>query len=158
MDGEIMNYGIVLQTKIGMLTVIADEENLVEVTYGYSDTDYKAEANPIVIKASAQIAEYMSGSRKTFDLPIATKGTELQEQVWAVLKDVPYGETVSYKDISAKLGEEKSAQAIGGACRKNPLAIIIPCHRVVGANGKVAGNATEAPAKELLLKMEKNNK
>ena len=75
-----------------------------------------------------------------------------------MLKDVPYGETVSYKDISAKLGEEKSAQAIGGACRKNPLAIVIPCHRVVGANGKVTGNATEAPAKELLLKMEKNNK
>lgn len=153
-----MKYGIVLQTKIGMLTVIADEENLVEVTYGYSDSDYKAEANPIVIKASAQIAEYLSGNRKKFDLPIATNGTELQEQVWAVLKDVPYGETVSYKDISQKLGEDKSVQAIGGACRKNPLSIIIPCHRVVGANGKIAGNAIEAPVKELVLKIEQNNK
>ena len=157
-DGGTMNYGIVLQTKIGMLTVIADEENLVEVTYGYSDTDYQAKANPIVIKASAQIAEYLSGQRKRFDLPIATNGTELQEQVWAVLKEVPYGETITYKDISQKLGEDKSAQAIGGACRKNPLSIVIPCHRVLGANGKVAGNALEAPAKELVLKIEKNNK
>lgn len=153
-----MNYGIVLQTKIGMLTVIADENGLVEVTYGYSDTDYMAKANPIVIKASAQIAEYLSGKRKTFDLPVSAKGTELQERVWAILKEVPYGETVTYKDISQKLGEEKSAQAIGGACRKNPLSIIIPCHRVLDSKGKVAGNAMEAPVKELVLKIEKNNK
>ena len=153
-----MNYGMVLQTKVGMLTVIADEENLIEVAYGYSDTDYQAKANPVVIKTAAQIAEYLSGARKQFDPPTATQGTELQEQVWAVLKAVPYGETISYKDIAEKLNSDKTAQAIGGACRKNPLEIIIPSHRVVGSNGKVAGNAIEAPAKEAILNLEKNNK
>ncbi|MGI5824289.1 MAG: methylated-DNA--[protein]-cysteine S-methyltransferase [Bacillota bacterium] len=152
-----MNYGMVLQTKVGILTVIADEENLLEVSFGYSDTDYKSQANPIVIKASAQLAEYLSGGRKSFDLPLKTNGTELQEQVWAVLKAVPYGQTVTYKDISEKLGGDKTSQAIGGACRKNPLEIIIPSHRVLGSNGKVAGNAIEAPAKEAVLNIEKNN-
>ena len=152
-----MNYGMVLQTKVGILTVIADEENLLEVSFGYSDTDYKSQANQVLIKASAQIAEYLSGSRKSFDLPTQTKGTELQEQVWAVLKEVPYGQTVTYKDICEKLGGDKTAQAIGGACRKNPLEIIIPSHRVVDAKGKVAGNAIEAPAKEAVLNIEKNN-
>jgi methylated-DNA-[protein]-cysteine S-methyltransferase len=152
-----MNYGMVLQTKVGILTVIADEENLKEVTFGYSDTEYKSQANSILIKASAQLAEYLSGTRKSFDLPIKTNGTPLQEQVWSVLKDIPYGQTVTYKDISEKLGEDKSAQSIGSACRKNPLSIIIPSHRVLGSNGKVAGNALEAPAKEAVLNIEKNN-
>ena len=152
-----MNYGMVLQTKVGILTVIADDENLLEVSFGYSDSDYKSQANPLLIKASAQIAEYLAGSRKTFDLPVKTAGTELQEQVWAALQEVPYGTTVTYKDIIEKLGGDKSAQSVGSACRKNPLEIIIPTHRVLDAKGKVAGNAIEAPAKEALLNIEKNN-
>ena len=102
-----MNYGMVLQTKVGILTVIADDENLLEVSFGYSDSDYKSQANPLLIKASAQIAEYLAGSRKTFDLPVKTAGTELQEQVWAALQEVPYGTTVTYKDIIEKLGGDK---------------------------------------------------
>ncbi len=152
-----MNYGMVLQTKVGILTVIADDENLLEVSFGYSDSDYKSQANPLLIKASAQIAEYLAGSRKTFDLPVKTAGTELQEQVWAALQEVPYGTTVTYKDIIEKLGGDKSAQSVGSACRKNPLEIIIPTHRVLDAKGKVAGNAIEAPAKEAVLNIEKNN-
>lgn len=152
-----MNYGMVLQTKVGILTVIADDENLLEVSFGYSDSDYKSQANPLLIKASAQIAEYLAGSRKTFDLPVKTAGTELQEQVWAALQEVPYGTTVTYKDIIEKLGGDKSAQSVGSACRKNPLEIIIPTHRVLDAKGKVAGNAIEAPSKEAVLNIEKNN-
>lgn len=152
-----MNYGMVLQTKVGILTVIADDENLLEVSFGYSDSDYKSQANPLLIKASAQIAEYLAGSRKTFDLPVKTAGTELQKQVWAALQEVPYGTTVTYKDIIEKLGGDKSAQSVGSACRKNPLEIIIPTHRVLDAKGKVAGNAIEAPAKEAVLNIEKNN-
>ena len=152
-----MNYGMVLQTKVGILTVIADDENLLEVSFGYSDSDYKSQANPIFIKSSAQIAEYLAGSRKTFDLPVKTAGTELQEQVWAALQEVPYGTTVTYQDIIEKLGGDKSAQSVGSACRKNPLEIIIPTHRVLDAKGKVAGNAIEAPAKEAVLNIEKNN-
>ena len=152
-----MNYGMVLQTKVGILTVIADDENLLEVSFGYSDSDYKSQANPLLIKASAQIAEYLAGSRKTFELPVKTAGTELQEQVWAALQEVPYGTTVTYKDIIEKLGGDKSAQSVGSACRKNPLEIIIPTHRVLDAKGKVAGNAIEAPAKEAVLNIEKNN-
>ena len=152
-----MNYGMVLQTKVGILTVIADDENLLEVSFGYSDSDYQSQANPLLIKASAQIAEYLAGSRKTFELPVKTAGTELQEQVWAALQEVPYGTTVTYKDIIEKLGGDKSAQSVGSACRKNPLEIIIPTHRVLDAKGKVAGNAIEAPAKEAVLNIEKNN-
>ena len=73
-----MNYGMVLQTKVGILTVIADDENLLEVSFGYSDSDYKSQANPLLIKASAQIAEYLAGSRKTFDLPVKTAGGSLR--------------------------------------------------------------------------------
>ncbi len=153
-----MKYGMVLQTKVGILTVIADEENLLEVSFGYSDTDYSARTNSIVIKAAAQLAEYLSGTRESFSLPIKTNGTELQERVWAVLKEVPYGQTITYKEIAQRLGGELSPQSIGGACRKNPLEIIIPTHRVLGTNGKVAGNALEAPAKEAVLQIEKQNR
>ena len=157
MDGVNMNYGIVLQTKIGILTVIADEKSLIEVTYGYSDSDYQAKASPIVITAAAQIAEYLSGNRKQFELPVSTNGTKLQEQVWSILCTVPYGQTITYKDIAKKLNADISAQAIGSACRKNPLEIIIPTHRVTNADGKVAGNALTLDAKTAVLNLEKQH-
>lgn len=108
-------------------------------------------------EAIKQLDEYFDGKRKSFDLPLEPKGTEFQKKVWNALKEIPFGETRSYGEIAKIIGNEKAARAIGMANNKNPIAIIVPCHRVIGANGKLVGYAGGLDIKERLLKLEKNN-
>ena len=102
-----------------------------------------------------QLKEYFEGKRKEFNVPIEAKGTEFQNKVWKALLDIPYGETRSYKDIAIAIGNEKACRAIGMANNKNPISIIIPCHRVVGSNGKLIGYGGGLDKKEKLLNIEK---
>lgn len=101
--------------------------------------------------------EYFNRKRKNFDLPLAPKGTEFQKKVWEELRKIPYSKTCSYKDIAIKLGNEMCCRAVGMANNKNPIAIFIPCHRVIGANGKLVGYAGGLSIKERLLEIEKEN-
>ena len=103
-----------------------------------------------------QLNEYLDGKRSSFDLPLEPKGTEFQKKVWNALKEIPYGETRSYGEIAKIIGNEKAARAVGMANNKNPIAIIVPCHRVIGANGKLVGYAGGLDIKERLLTLEKN--
>ncbi len=103
-----------------------------------------------------QLNEYLDGKRSSFDLPLEPKGTEFQKKVWNALKEIPYGETRSYGEIAKIIGNEKAARAVGMANNKNPIAIIVPCHRVIGANGKLVGYAGGLDLKERLLTLEKN--
>ncbi|WP_411503444.1 methylated-DNA--[protein]-cysteine S-methyltransferase [Brevibacillus centrosporus] len=104
--------------------------------------------------AKKQLEEYFAGERKVFDLPIVLYGTPFQKSVWNALADIPYGETRSYKDIALAIGAAKAVRAIGGANNRNPIPIIIPCHRVIGSNGALVGYGGGLPIKEHLLALE----
>lgn len=101
-----------------------------------------------------QLIEYFQGDRKVFDIPYELNGTKFQKSVWKALCDIPYGETRTYKDIAIAIGNEKACRAVGMSNNKNPISIVVPCHRVIGANGKLVGYGDGLDAKEYLLKLE----
>ncbi len=105
-----------------------------------------------------QLTEYENGKRKVFELPLHLIGTDFQKQVWNALLEIPYGETRSYQEIAIRIGKPKALRAVGGACNRNPIGIIVPCHRVIGKNGSLTGYAGGLSYKELLLKHEKDGK
>ena len=102
-----------------------------------------------------QIMEYLEGKRKTFDFPYELSGTDFQKKVWKELCKIPYGETRTYKEIATSIGNPKASRAVGMANNKNPITIVVPCHRVVGSNGKLVGYAGGLEMKEALLKIER---
>lgn len=104
-----------------------------------------------------QFAAYFSGRLQQFDLPLAARGTPFQQAVWRVLCDIPYGETVSYLEIAYAIGNPKSVRAVGAANGRNPLSIIVPCHRVIGRNGELTGYAGGIPIKRWLLELEQRH-
>jgi O-6-methylguanine DNA methyltransferase len=106
-------------------------------------------------KASQQLREYLVGERKEFDLPLRLEGTVWQRRVWAVLQTIPYGERWSYKMVAEKAGNGKAVRAVGGANNKNPIPILVACHRVVGAGGGLVGYGWGLEIKKKLLKLEK---
>jgi len=114
-------------------------------------------ADNLTDKAAKQLSEYFEGKRKQFDLPIKPQGTKFQLSVWKALGDIPYGETRSYKDIATATGNPKACRAVGLANNRNPIWIIIPCHRVIGANGALIGYGGGLEMKQRLLDLEKSN-
>lgn len=107
--------------------------------------------------AKRQLSEYFDGSRRTFDLDLAPAGTAFQLRVWRALSDIPYGETRSYGQIAAAIGNPRAAMAVGGANGSNPLPIVVPCHRVIGSDGALTGFGGGLAAKRYLLDLERNN-
>lgn len=105
--------------------------------------------------ATAQLTEYVSGARQSFDLPLDLAGTPFQRRVWAALLAIPYGETVTYRDLARDLGQPGGAQAVGGAVARNPVSIIVPCHRVLGSDGSLTGYAWGVHVKRWLLDHER---
>ena len=112
-------------------------------------------ATPLLRQAAAELTAYFAGQLREFTVPLAPKGTSFQQKVWAALREIPYGETRSYKEIAAMVGNEKACRAVGMANNRNPLPIFIPCHRVVGADGKLVGYAGGLDVKTFLLNLEK---
>jgi methylated-DNA-[protein]-cysteine S-methyltransferase len=110
--------------------------------------------DPYLFGVFYQLNEYFAGTRKEFDLPLDIEGTDFQKKVWNELQKIPYGKTISYKTLSEKLGDVKAIRAVGKANGQNPVAIIIPCHRVIGANGNLVGYAGGLDIKEKLLHLE----
>ena len=106
-------------------------------------------------EATTQLAEYLGGTRQTFDLPLDLVGTPFQRQVWDALLAIPYGDTVTYRDLACALGQPGGAQAVGGAVARNPISIIVPCHRVLGSNGSLTGYAWGLHVKRWLLDHER---
>jgi methylated-DNA-[protein]-cysteine S-methyltransferase len=109
---------------------------------------------PLLLAAARQLNDYLKGRRRAFDLPLAPCGTAFQRAVWQALLDIPFGQTCSYGQIAAAVGSLKAARAVGLANNKNPIAIIIPCHRVIGADGRLVGYAGGLHIKEKLLTLE----
>lgn len=120
--------------------------------------DSREEDSPLLRQVLHQLQEYFAGKRTMFDLPLAPQGTDFQKRVWQALCDIPYGETCSYGALAKTLGKPGAARAVGMANNKNPIGIIIPCHRVIGANGALVGYAGGLPLKQRLLTLEKTNK
>ena len=110
--------------------------------------------DPYLFGIFNQLKEYFAGTRKEFDVPLDIEGTDFQKRVWNELQKIPYGKTISYKTLSEKLGDVKAIRAVGKANGQNPIAIIIPCHRVIGANGNLVGYAGGLAIKEKLLHLE----
>jgi len=108
--------------------------------------------------AAAQLSEYFDGKRKEFNLPLQMQGTEFQRKIWSALKEIPYGETCSYKDLAIKIGSPKAVRAVGGANHNNPFIIVVPCHRVIGASGKLVGYGGGLEMKQLLLELERKHR
>jgi methylated-DNA-[protein]-cysteine S-methyltransferase len=109
---------------------------------------------PLIKKAAKQIEQYLAGKRKEFDLPLAMHGTEFQMAVWRALQTIPFGETRSYKEIAALIGKPKAVRAVGMANNRNPIVIMVPCHRVIGSNGSLVGYGGGLPLKQYLLQLE----
>ena len=147
-------------TKIGEIAI---EENGMAITRLYfinKDLEKEVEIKEetwLMKKTIKEIKEYLEGKRNSFDLPLEPEGTEFQKKVWNALKEIPYGETRSYGEIAKIIGNEKASRAVGMANNKNPIMIMIPCHRVIGANGKLVGYAGGLDVKEKLINMEKNH-
>ncbi|MBC7467498.1 MAG: methylated-DNA--[protein]-cysteine S-methyltransferase [Bdellovibrio sp.] len=148
---------------IGNLYLYADEMNLLSLLFEGDSVDflrhYKTytlihETNPVIELAIAQLQQYFTGDRKDFDLPILLSGTDFQKKVWAELARIPFGKTISYGEQAKNIKAEKAVRAVGTANSKNPLAIIIPCHRVISATGKIGGYAGGIAMKTKLLALE----
>ncbi len=147
------------ETPIGEITVCCFGGAVTGLRFGRvapEGTDIKEIRTELSDKAYEQILEYLNGTRKKFDLPIQMEGTEFQKKVWDALLTIPYGETRSYKEIAEQIGDVKATRAVGMANNKNPIAIVVPCHRVVGANGTLTGYAGGLDIKKKLLELEKN--
>ena len=145
------------QTKIGRIKIAQEGDAIVEINVTESEKESEKET-PLIKKTIKELKEYLEGKRKIFDIPIDTQGTEFQEKVWNALLEIPYGETKSYEDIAKMVGCPKGARAVGMANHNNKIIIIIPCHRVIGKNGKLVGYAGGLPVKEKLLQIESNYK
>ena len=145
------------ETSIGKIGITENGEGITHLTF----TDKKIPANSeiketaLLAEAAKQLREYLSGQRTSFELNLLPEGTDFQKKVWEVLRTIPYGNTLSYKEVAAAAGNPKACRAVGMANNRNPIAIFIPCHRVIGTNGKLVGYAGGLKIKEQLLQIEK---
>ncbi|SEJ50242.1 methylated-DNA-[protein]-cysteine S-methyltransferase [Dyadobacter sp. SG02] len=144
----------------GTLTLIASEKGLRAVLWMYDskkssiDCGIEDPSHPLLLEAERQLNEYFAKKRQTFELELDFIGSEFQVQVWEAMLTIPFGETRTYGDIARQIGNPDSVRAVGGAANKNPIPIIAPCHRVVGANGKLVGFGGGLENKALLLELE----
>jgi methylated-DNA-[protein]-cysteine S-methyltransferase len=145
-------YKSIVTTPYGLLSVFANESAVKAIDF--SDTHPLANENKISKLAAKQLSEYIANQRECFDVPLDPDGTDFQKQVWQALLDIPFGETASYLDIATAVGNKKACRAVGAANGKNPIPIVIPCHRIIGTNGKLTGYAGGLNRKTYLLALE----
>ena len=141
-----------LATPLGPLVLVSDGSVLVSATFDGADAEPGTDA--VLDRALGQLAAYFGGEPVAFSVPVRLGGTPFQERVWAALAAVPHGETVSYGALAARLGMPRAAQAVGAANGQNPAAVVVPCHRVVGADGALVGYAGGLERKRALLALE----
>ncbi|MDR1236519.1 MAG: methylated-DNA--[protein]-cysteine S-methyltransferase [Holosporaceae bacterium] len=146
------------QTIIGEMTILANKNSVTGVNFGRCFSDAQNVESHLIREAFAQLREYLSGSKQTFDLDLAPDGSIFQMSVWNELKKIPYGETKTYGEIAVAIGNPKSCRAVGRACGQNPISIFIPCHRVIGSDGNLTGYAGGTDIKKKLLEIERADK
>ncbi|MDR1455082.1 MAG: methylated-DNA--[protein]-cysteine S-methyltransferase [Tannerella sp.] len=143
---------------VGTLCIAEDGNAIVYVTWAgtrQAPAETAEEATPLLREAVRQLSEYFAGRRRTFDLPLAPQGTAFQLRTWQALREIPYGQTRSYGQIAEAVGCPKGARAVGMANNRNPISILMPCHRVIGADGRLVGYAGGLDVKKQLLELER---
>jgi methylated-DNA-[protein]-cysteine S-methyltransferase len=153
----------IIDSPLGELTIVADGEALTGIYFRHHwhrpaqdafGAQVDAQSDPLLAEAGAQLTAYLSGDRADFNLPITLHGDERQHRVWKLLTAIPYGDTVSYSELAGALADGTTAQEVGQAVGRNPLSIVVPCHRVVGSNGQLTGYAGGLKRKQFLLDLE----
>lgn len=150
-----------IPSPVGELKLVATDAALVAVLWHTSkpirfgsETLVENNGHPILRKTEQQLNEYFAGKRRSFEIPLELRGTEFQKHVWEALLAIPFGETRAYLDLAQQLGNPNATRAVGAANGRNPIPIIVPCHRVIGSSGKLVGFGGGLDRKELLLKLE----
>ena len=146
-----------LQSPLGTLRLVSNGTALLRIEFPGQHQNSPADtktSDPAIAACTAQLNEFFRGERKTFDLPLAPKGTIFQQTVWTELGKIPYGELRSYRDIAEAIDKPTATRAVGAANGRNPLPIVVPCHRVIGSDGSLTGFAGGLDAKKILLKLE----
>ena len=155
-------YYKMVASPVGELKVVASDKGLVAVLWE-NDRPGRVplqemvadERHPVLVETERQLGEYFAGKRKTFSVALDMRGTQFQKDVWAALLAIPFGETRSYGELAKQLGNPKASRAVGAANGRNPVSIIVPCHRVIGATGKLTGFAGGLETKATLLTLER---
>lgn len=152
-------YGEIYESPVGALTILAEKKGIRAIKFG-EDEEVKSTGKPNEMTrwAVKELEEYFQGKRKEFTVPCRPEGTDFQKRVWEALTRIPYGETRTYKEIAVEIGNPGASRAVGMANNKNPVPIIIPCHRVIGSDGKLTGYAGGLGVKEFLLNLERENR
>lgn len=158
-----LHHHATIDTPLGELLIVADAEAIVGIyfpdqahppTAEHLGEVVRPDDDPLIARAATQLREYFDGERQTFDFPLATDADDFSERVWAELRDIPYGRTITYGEIATSLGKPGAAQAVGRAVGHNPISIVVPCHRVIGADGSLTGYAGGLERKRALLDLE----
>ncbi|KAG4069179.1 hypothetical protein HA402_012032 [Bradysia odoriphaga] len=154
-------YGKTMASPVGQLKLIASDKGLAAVLWEndvpdrvFIAADSTNDQHPLLCEAEKQLQEYFEKKRTTFSVPLDFTGTPFQKKIWEALLTIPFGETRTYGQIAQQIGDPKAVRAVGGAANKNPVSIIAPCHRVIGASGKLVGFAGGIHNKTLLLQLE----
>lgn len=148
-----MNY-FVYAMPPGRLSIAANERGITAIAFGDVRFDMPRKPSAITNRAATQLQEYFAGKRRSFDVPVDLQGTPFQLEVWKRLQQIPYGQTRTYAEIAEEIGKPRAFRAVGMANNKNPVPIIVPCHRVIGAGGRLVGYAAGIKVKRYLLELE----
>ncbi|RRD58556.1 methylated-DNA--[protein]-cysteine S-methyltransferase [Comamonadaceae bacterium OH2545_COT-014] len=149
-----------IDSPVGRLLIATSDEGLHAIEFPQGrhpvkrDAHWQESPHPLLNEAARQLGEYFAGQRRVFDLPLAPQGTDFQQRVWQALRTIPYGQTRSYAQLAAAIGQPKAMRAVGAANGRNPLSIVVPCHRVIGADGSLVGFGGGLPVKTFLLRLE----
>lgn len=149
-------YIAYMQSPIGLIEIQANKREIIRIEF-VEEKSLPPNVNPIIQEAIKQLEEYFFGERKVFDLPLKIFGSPFQETVWKELLKIPYGMTLSYGNVAKNIGNYKASRAVGNANNKNKISIVIPCHRVIGASGKLVGYGGGVWRKKWLLEHEKKH-
>ena len=147
----------IYETAMGKVWITADHQAIIGIRMFESSSSFQLARNHLTDMAADQLEEYLQGKRKEFTVPLKVEGSDFQKRVWAALEDIPYGHTCSYKQVAQMIGNPAASRAVGMANNKNPILIMIPCHRVVGSNGALIGYAAGLQLKQKLLEIEKQH-
>lgn len=148
----------IYNSPLGKLLIEAVDDHITMITNDIDERIDKAEDdNKLLEETKRQLDEYFAGKRKTFTLPLVFNGTKYRKTVWEELLKIPYGTTISYSELAAAIGNDKGARSVGMACSENNIMIVVPCHRVIGKNGKLTGYSGGIEIKKQLLELENNN-
>ena len=149
-----MKHYYTYKTIVGNITITEEDNHIIMIKFKEDSEDAVKKETSLIKEVIKQLSQYFDGKREEFDLPLKSVGTDFQQRVWAALQRIPYGQVWSYKRLAQEIGNPKACRAVGMANNKNPISIVVPCHRVIGSNGSLVGYASGIENKRYLLNLE----